>query len=149
MVLNEPTAFTLAGYFAKYHAPGLFGPNKFLKSVHHAAMAQAEGGRVIRANVPDARIGSTFSCSTVEPKKDVARHRNAAHRLDIILNRLFIEPVLGLGYPTDDFGFISRIDKHMLAGDEALLKFDFDFIGLQNYTRFVTKHFMIPYVWGI
>ena len=28
------------------------------------------------------------------------------------------------------------------------LKFDFDFIGLQNYTQFVTKHLLVPHIWA-
>ncbi|MCL4134078.1 UNVERIFIED_CONTAM: hypothetical protein GTU68_065133 [Idotea baltica] len=148
MVLNEPTAFTALGYMLGVHAPGKIKPNKFLATAHHASMVQAEGGRIIRNNVADANIGSTFSCAHVEPKDGLDKHKAAAHRMNSFLNRLYIEPVLGMGYPTDDFKFLNRINKHIHTGDEAKLKFDFDFIGLQNYTRVVTKKAMIPWMWA-
>jgi len=145
MVLNEPAAFTMLGYLGGIHAPGKIAPKKFPAVAHHAAMCQASGGRIIRANVKDANIGTTFSCSYVEPKKPA--HTKAANRLNVLLNRLYIEPALGLGYPTENFNYLERIYKHVKGDDMDRLKFDFDFIGLQNYTRIVAKRALVPYVW--
>ena len=36
----------------------------------------------------------------------------------------------------------------MKPGDEQKLKFDFDFIGLQNYYKIVTKPGIVPFVWA-
>ena len=145
MVLNEPMAFTAVGYLAGVHAPGYVAPQKFLKAVHHATICQAEGGRIIRKNVAEAYIGTTLSCSAIYPKKK--GHERAAHRANILLNRLYIEPLLGMGYPTDNFKFIAGIKKYIEDGDMEKVKFDFDFIGLQNYTRVVAQKSLIPYVW--
>lgn len=147
MVLNEPMAFTAVGYFAGVHAPGYIAPQKFLKAVHHTTIVQAEGGRIIRKNVPDANIGTTLSCSPVRAKGNKKAHEKAAHRANILLNRLFIEPLLGMGYPTDGFQFIKGIQKYIKEGDMDLVQFDFDFIGLQNYTQMVVKKYILPYVW--
>lgn len=147
MVLNEPAAFTAVGYLAGVHAPGKVAPKKFLKVAHHATLAQADGGRIIRKNVPNAYIGTTFSCSPVEPKNSKPKHEKAAHRADALLNRLFIEPLLGLGYPTEDFKFLKKIERYVQPGDMERAQFNFDFIGLQNYTRTVIKKAFIPYVW--
>jgi beta-glucosidase len=66
-----------------------------------------------------------------------------------MLNRLYIEPCLGMGYPTNDLPFLRKINKYKLPGDDELVKFDFDFIGLQNYFRVVVKRSpFIPLVWG-
>ncbi len=145
MVLNEPAAFTMLGYLVGMHAPAKIAPNKFPAVAHHAAMCQSLGGRIIRANVKDANIGTTFSCSYVEPKKP--SHTKAANRLNVLLNRLYIEPALGLGYPTENFNYLQRIYKHVKGDDMDKLKFDFDFVGLQNYTRVVAKRALVPYVW--
>lgn len=147
MVLNEPMAFTAVGYFAGVHAPGYIAPQKFLRAVHHTTMVQAEGGRIIRKNVSNANIGTTLSCSFVSPKGNKKTHEKAAHRANILLNRLFIEPLLGMGYPTDGFKFIKGINKYIKEGDLERLSFDFDFIGLQNYTQTVVKKYILPYVW--
>jgi beta-glucosidase len=52
-----------------------------------------------------------------------------------------------MGYPWDDLKVLLQIQKYMMPGDEKLMQFDMDFIGLQNYTREVVKHSsLIPYV---
>lgn len=147
MVLNEPMAFTAVGYLLGMHAPGKMAPWKFLQTAHHATLAQAEGGRIIRANVPEAYIGTTFSCQPVEPISEKKSHQQAAYRMDILLNRLFIEPLLGMGYPTKYFPYIKKIEKYIQPGDMEKVTFDFDFVGLQNYSRLVVKHSgIIPFV---
>ena len=148
IVINEPAAITTLGYFTGLHAPGHRGVNKFLASVHNVMLSMAEGGRVIRSNVPEAKIGNALSCSYVEPYKHKPKHEKAARRIDVLLNRLFIEPTLGMGYPTNDLPFLKKIEKFIQPGDMAKLKFDFDFIGLQNYFRVIGKSGIIPYIWA-
>lgn len=149
MVLNEPAAFTGLGYLAGVHAPGLVAPGKFPAVAHHAAMVQGEGARLIRANVQGANVGSTFSCGHVHPKTDAAKHRHAAERMDILFNRLYIEPALGLGYPDfKHFDLMKGIEKHVKEGDLEKLNANFDFVGIQNYTRYQATHALVPFLWG-
>lgn len=149
MIFNEPLAFTFLGQFLGIHAPGNKGFKNFFSSVHHVAMCQAEGGRIARANVQNGNIGTTFSCSYVEPLTNKPKDIESAKRIHTLTNRLFIEPSLGMGYPTDGWKAIHRVEKYMKDGDEQKLAFDFDFIGLQNYFRMVTKHSLWPPImWG-
>ena len=149
MVLNEPMVFTGAGYFLGVHAPGRKGLKNFLPTVHHAVLCQAEGGRILRKLVSDAQIGTTFSCSQITPYRDKPRDRKAARLVDALLNRMFIEPALGLGYPIADAPILKRLHPYIKAGDLESCKFDFDFIGIQNYTREKVKHsFFVPYIRG-
>lgn len=140
IILNEPMSFTGLGYFIGYHAPGKKGLQNFLRAAHHAALCQAIGGRIVRANVKNAEVGTTFSCSVVKAKNRFPRHVKAAKRLDILLNRLFIEPLFGMGYPYDGFPALQQIEKYIMPGDLEALCFDFDFIGIQYYFRVVAKH---------
>jgi beta-glucosidase len=140
MVLNEPMVFTGAGYFLGVHAPGKKGISNFLAAAHHAALCQSEGGRIIRSESGSHKIGTTFSCSHIEPLTDSANDRAAAVRVDALLNRMFLEPLLGLGYPIKDLNLLSRIDAYVKAGDDKKLIFDMDFIGIQNYTREIVSH---------
>jgi beta-glucosidase len=150
MVFNEPSAFTALGYLIGYHAPGLKGFRHYLPTVHHVCLCQAEGGRIIRKNVINANIGTTFSCSHVDVFKSEKRDGKSAKRWDVLLNRLFIEPALGMGYPTASFPILSKLKKYILPGDLEKLKFDFDFIGVQNYTREVVKKMgLIPIMKGL
>jgi beta-glucosidase len=148
MVLNEPASFTTLGYLSGIHAPRRIGFNNYLSSVHHASLCQAAGGRVIRRNVPNCHVGTTFSCSYTEPELLDPDYLRSAKRLDVVLNRLFIEPSLGMGYPIQDLPFLEKIEKFIKQGDMENLKFEFDFIGLQNYFRVIAKPSIIPYLWA-
>jgi beta-glucosidase len=133
--------FTSLGYMLGKHAPGKMGLTNFLPAVHNAAMAQAEGGRIIRSLVQDAYIGTTFSCSEIVPASEDPRDLEAANRIDILLNRLFIEPSLGLGYPDDSFPLMEKLFLQSKAWKYTRqLQFDFDFIGLQNYFPVTVKY---------
>lgn len=148
IILNEPTGFTTLGYMVGLHAPGKIGLNYFLPAVHHAAMAQAEGGRIIRNLVANAYIGTSLSCSEVMPFSEQAKDIEAANRVDILLNRLFIEPILGLGYPDDNFVLMEKLHQHSRAWKYTQqMQFDFDFIGIQNYFPVTVKHnSLIPFI---
>lgn len=147
MVLNEPMAFTALGYLIGIHAPGKMGINSFAAATHHAVLCQAEGGRIVRNNVQNSHIGTTFSCSHVMPKSNIERHLKATERSDAFLNRMFLEPALGLGYPTKSLPMLKKVEKFMKDSDETKMKFDFDFIGLQNYTRAIAQD--APYIPGL
>ncbi len=149
IVLNEPMGFVGLGYGIGYHAPGLKGLSNFLPAAHHAVLCQAEGGRVLRNEVKDANIGNAFSCSPVEPFHKSHRDAKAAKRLDAFMNRLFVEPAVGMGYPFQDLHFIKRIEKYMKPGDDEKMKFNFDFFGLQYYYRVVADFsFLVPLLWA-
>lgn len=151
MVLNEPMAFTALGYGLGMHAPGKRGFKKFLQSVHHTTLAQSAGARVLRSADSQAIIGSTFSTSSIDSKKPHKKgNQKVAAIFDVMLNRLFLEPALGMSYPFDAWPALRKIEKYMEAGDEESMKFDFDFYGLQNYTRMVIKKFgLMPWVHGL
>lgn len=147
MVMNEPMVFTGAGYFMGVHAPGRKGLKNFLPAVHHTVLSIAEGGRVLREICPDARIGTTFSCTHVTPFSPAKRDVEAASRADILFNRLFIEPLLGMGYPLKEIPVLKKLNKYFYPGDEDRMSFDFDFIGLQNYTREIIRYSLLtPYL---
>ncbi|MHA4845904.1 GH1 family beta-glucosidase [Flavitalea antarctica] len=147
IILNEPMVFTGAGYFLGIHAPGKTNLDGFLSAVHHAALCQALAGAVLRSSRSDIRIGTTFSCSLVQPASGSPADAMAASRMDTLFNRVFIEPLLGEGYPLKDLKILQRLEPHIKDGDEQRLKFDMDFIGLQNYTREIVAHsWLVPYM---
>ncbi|MEN3040101.1 MAG: GH1 family beta-glucosidase [Bacteroidia bacterium] len=151
MVLNEPLAFTAVGYLLGIHAPGRRGLRHFLPAVHHAALAQAEGIRRLKEALPKAVVGTTFSTSPTFPhRSDHPKDAAASQRYDAVLNRLFIEPLLGRGYPVDAFPALAEImRRYAQPGDEARMAARPDFIGIQNYTREVIKHHaLIPWIKG-
>jgi len=142
IILNEPTGFTALGYMLGNHAPGKKGLDNYLPALHHAAMAQAEGGRIIRKLVPNAHIGTTFSFSQVLPFSNKKEDVDAANRVDILMNRMFLEPALGKGYPVDDsFKLLEKFQmKNKTWKYTERLHFDFDFIGVQYYFPVVIRY---------
>jgi beta-glucosidase len=140
MVLNEPMVFTGAGYFLGVHAPGKKGLANFLAAVHHATLCQAEVGRLIKNQYPNSKVGTTFSYSHIDPNTPTERDIIAARKVDALLNRMFLEPLLGLGYPVKDLPILNRIERFVHPADYGKLAFDMDFIGLQNYTREIVEH---------
>ena len=147
MVMNEPMVFTGAGYFMGIHAPGRKGLKNFLPAVHHTVLSIAAGGRILRAMCTDAKIGTTFSCTHVTPFSSRKKDVDASLRADVLFNRLFIEPLLGMGYPIESIPVLGKLRKYFYPGDEDKMSFDFDFIGLQNYTREVIRYSLLtPYL---
>lgn len=147
MVINEPSVFTGAGYFLGIHAPGRKGITNYLKAMHHVTLATAAGAKILRNRIPEANIGTTFSCTHIEPATANAKDIEAAKRVDTLLNRTFIEPILGLGYPQKDLPVLKKLNNYILEDDLNNLAFDFDFIGLQCYTREVVKSSILtPYI---
>lgn len=141
IVLNEPFGFTSLGYMLGVHAPGKFGLSYFLPAVHHVVLAQAAGARVIREEVKDAVIGTTFSCSHIIPYTQNERDLLAARKADALFNRMFLEPALGMGYPVHDMPMLKRIERrYALWRDWDRMAFDFDFIGIQHYFPLVVRY---------
>jgi len=147
MVMNEPSVFTGAGYFLGIHAPGKKGITNYLKAMHFVTLSTTAGAKILREKVTDANIGTTFSCTHIEPATEKKADIRAAKRVDTLLNRTFIEPILGLGYPVEDLPVLKKLKNYILEEDKDNLAFDFDFIGLQYYTREIVKaSILIPYI---
>jgi beta-glucosidase len=144
IVMNEPMSFTGLGYFMGYHAPGRKGILNFLKAAHHVTLSMAEGGRVVRKNVPGCNVGVALSCSYVQPVNKWFFNRRAGKRLEALLNRFYLEPLLGLGYPVDVMPALNMIRTFFEPGDDGRLSFDFDFYGVQYYFRIVAQFSLNP-----
>lgn len=140
IIINEPFGFTSLGYMLGIHAPGETGLHNFLSAVQHTAIAQADGGRIVRAEVAKANIGTTFSCSEIIPYTGNDADALAAKRVDCLINRLFVEPTLGMGFPDANWEVLEKFKmSHSTWRYTQRMTFDFDFIGLQNYFPIVVK----------
>lgn len=140
IILNEPSVFLGAGYLFGIHAPGKRGFDNFLSATHHAMLCIGDAFRHIKNEFPNKNVGSSFSFTQIEAfgerKKDII----ASETADQLINRLFFEPLIGMGYPLGDFKRLKKIKKFFKEGDEENLKTDLDFIGVQTYTREMFKH---------
>ena len=147
MVMNEPMVFTGAGHFLGYHAPGRRGFSNFVPAMLHAALCTSLGEQVLRSEQTDIKIGSTFSCSYITAKTVREKDLEAAVKAHALLNRLYIEPAMGLGFPLKELPMLKSVEKLMKPEDEKNLKANLDFIGVQNYTREVAEAcWYVPYL---
>lgn len=141
MILNEPSVFLGAGYLFGIHAPGRRGFETFFKATHHAMLSIRTAFDRMKAVDASLNIGSTFSFTDIEPLTSKDKDIKASRIADLLINRFFFEPVIGLGYPfSEDVRKLEQIRKYMKPGDEELLHTPLDFIGVQTYTREVFKH---------
>jgi beta-glucosidase len=140
MILNEPSVFVGAGYFFGIHAPGKTGFSNFFSAMHHATLSIGHIYKVIKDLNPSSMVGSTFSFTHVEGKDERPKNIQAAKTADLLINRMFFEPVIGKGYPIGEIRLLNRISEFMKKGDEDKLAVKLDFIGIQSYTREVFRH---------
>jgi beta-glucosidase len=147
IVLNEPSVFTGAGCFLGMNSSGKKSTKSFLSALHHALLCQSIGFKTIKKIAANAQVGSFFSCHYIISNTYNDKDIKAVERIDALLNRAFIEPSLGLGYPINELPFLKNLSKYILLGDDELIKVNFDFIGLQNCTRKIVSHnSFVPYL---
>jgi beta-glucosidase len=96
-----------------------------------------------------AIIGSSFSFSEAHPLTNSKSDVLAAQKADLLLNKFFLEPALGLGFPMmEQFPVIEKFHlfNRTWRFTEAY-QCDLDFIGFQNYFSVtVRSNPFIPYL---
>jgi len=116
------------------HAPGRIGCVLFACD-YHAVLAQAEGGRIIESCSRGIHRHYLLLLEAI-PFSHREEDILAANRVDILLNRLFIEPAIGNGYPREEFKFLDKLEMHNKTWKYTeRMRFDFDFVGLQIIFR--------------
>ena len=119
MIFNEPFSFTTLGYMTGEHAPGRRGLSNFLPAVHHVNLATGDGVRALRAADPDGVIGTTQWLTAAEGHGPGQKLANRAERAaNALANRMYLEPLLGMGYPTQDVPILRMMRRHVKDGDE-------------------------------
>lgn len=149
IVLNEPSVFLGAGYLFGIHAPGKRSFSAFTAAAHHAMLTIGHAARVIKDVNPDLQVGSTFSFTHIDPYDESEQEQKVAELADTLINKLFFEPVIGLGYPEKMPARLRKINNNMRKGDEQLLHAPLDFIGIQTYTREVFRRDRMNLLLGI
>ncbi len=146
ILVNEAIVCIGAGYFLGIHAPGKRGITNFSASIHHLLLAQAKGFKILKA-VEGLTVGTAISCTKIDAYRDNSRDQKAVKRMDALMNRLCIEPYLGMGYPSEIPTITRHIQKFVKEGDLEEMQIDFDFWGIQTYAREVVKSaWYVPYL---
>jgi beta-glucosidase len=147
VVFKETACFSEANQFLRKQIPTKKNIEKFIPSIHHAVLCQSVAAKTVKKNLIDAQIGTTFSFYSLNARTFLIKDLNATDRADALLNKIFIEPALGLGYPIELLPFLKNIKKHYIVGDDELIKTDFDFIFIQNISKVnIGYNSYVPYI---
>lgn len=135
--LNEPWCSAFLGHGSGVHAPGLRDPALALRVVHNLLLGHGTAVSGLRAILPrTAEVSLALNLHQVRAASDRPDDLDAARRIDGVANRIFLDPVLGRGYPEDvrrdvfehtDFGFVR-------PGDLDLIAAKIDSIGVNFYS---------------
>ena len=144
MTLNEPYVSAYVGYLEGRHAPGHTDLDEMLAAAHHLLLAHGLALPVIRSNAPGSEVGIVLNLHGQVPASPSAADRAATFRKDGIINRWYLDPLAGRGYPQDIVQYFSRPMDFIQPGDMQVIAQPIDFLGINNYFREVVRSADIP-----
>jgi beta-glucosidase len=136
--LNEPWVSTDAGYLHGVHAPGHRSPFEAPIASHRLLLAHAEAVRTYRAEGRH-RIGLVVNLEPKYAASDDAEDVAATVRADAYMNRQYLDPVLLGRYPEELAEVFGEAWPRWPSDDFTLIREPIDFIGVNYYTRSVTR----------
>jgi beta-glucosidase len=135
ITLNEPFIYSTLGHLTGEHAPGIQDmPNVAFTVAHHSLLAHGRAVPVLRANVPQAVVGTTMYLQLLEPADDQPSSIAAAKRLDGYINRVFLDPLFKGQYP-NDLEMWTHFAPPIQPDDLKEISVPIDFLGVNFYER--------------
>ncbi len=139
ITLNEPWVSAFVGYYYGAHAPGHKSQHEALAAAHHLLLSHGNAVPVIRRNSPGSNVGITLNLTPQVPASPSVADRDAANWVDGHINRWFLDPLVGRGYPQDMVNAYGDEMAFVQAGDMETLSVPVDFIGINYYHRSVVR----------
>jgi len=146
---NEPWCTAFLGYGSGAHAPGRSSHPESLAAAHHLNLAHGLAYAAIKEVHPDATVSIVLNSHLPRPwnianPKDV----EAAHKIDALANRIFIDPLTKGSYPADLLEFTQDITDWSFVhdGDLDAVKDTVDVIGVNYYSSHSVRHHEGPRV---
>ena len=139
ITLNEPWVSAFVGYEHGAHAPGHKSRHEALAAAHHLLLAHGQAVPVIRSNSRDSRVGITLNLTPQVPASPSIADRAAANWVDGYINRWFLDPLVGRGYPQDMVNDYGDEMAFVQPGDLETASVPLDFIGINYYHRNIVR----------
>ncbi len=140
--LNEPWVVTDGGYLYGALAPG--HANLFEAPLASHNLMRAHGAAVQRFRSSSAaaagKIGMAVNLEPKYPASDSAEDLEATRRADAYMNRQYLDPVFLGSYPAELREIFGEAWPEWPDADMQLIKQAIDFLGINYYTRNVTRH---------
>jgi beta-glucosidase len=133
---NEPWVVAWIGHSWGEHAPGRTSEADAIAAAHHLLLSHGWAVDVLRSTAPDAEVGIVLNLEHVDSLSDSPADLAAARELDGTANRWFLDPVFRGSYPVD---LVERFAPPVQDGDLEAISAPIDFLGVNNYFRFVVQ----------
>lgn len=144
MTINEPWVAAWNGHGAGTHAPGWRDPPVSLRVGHHLLLAHGWSVPVIRSNATSSEVGIALNLAPQIPASPSEADAEAARISDGKLNRWYLDPLAGRGYPEDVLEGEGWGSELVADGDLDTVAESLDFLGVNYYTRGVVRSTLIP-----
>jgi beta-glucosidase len=136
ITINEPWVAASHGFQSGAHAPGFRNREReYLLTAHHFLLAHGRAVPVIRTNAPSARAGIALDLPLQSPLSDDPEDLRAADLADARVNRWFLDPVAGRGYPAEVIEADGIDVDWVRSGDMEAIATPTDFLGINYYSR--------------
>jgi len=136
---NEPWVHAWIGHSWGLHAPGRTSEADAVAAAHHLLLSHGWAVEVIRAATPDAQVGIAPNLAHAYPASDTPEDEAAAWQVDGEGNRWFLDPLFRGTYPADLLERNEMVAPLVEDGDLATIAAPLDFLGVNNYFRFVVS----------
>ena len=138
---NEPWVSAFAGYFSGEHAPGVKNPGAAFKAAHHLLLSHGLAAEALKAAAPrPVKVGITLNLSPVYPASGSKKDQDAARRIDTVLNRSMLDPLLKGSSPVAEIPAARLLTAGLIKpGDLEKIR-SLDILGVNYYTRTVVKN---------
>jgi beta-glucosidase len=139
ITLNEPWVCAFIGYEEGRHAPGVKDAHAAVAASHHLLLSHGLAVPIIRNNSPKAAVGITLNLAPQIPASPSVADRNEAVWVDGSINRWFLDPLLGRGYPQDIVNGYGNAMEFVQEGDLETIAVPIDFLGVNYYFRGIIR----------
>ena len=136
VTVNEPRCAAWIGHLEGRHAPGLADIDVAVPASFHLLLGHGLATQAVRAAVPGARVGLVNVLHTCEAASDRPEDVAATARFDGHVNRWWLDPIAGRGFPAD-MQRVYGIDLPERAGDLEVIASPLDFLGANYYSPVV------------
>jgi beta-glucosidase len=136
---NEPWCAGFLGHYMGDHAPGLTDLKTALQAVHHLLLSHGRAVPVLRSARAGAQVGITLNLAPGYPVSESPEDQAAAQRFDGFMNRWFLDPLYGRGYPEDMQTLYSAVLPEIDSHDLDMIATPTDFLGVNFYFPAVVR----------
>ncbi|HWN82390.1 MAG TPA: family 1 glycosylhydrolase, partial [Candidatus Udaeobacter sp.] len=139
VTINEPWVITHDGYVTGMHPPGRPSVSSAPLVAHNLLRAHGTAVQVYRAEAR-GQIGLVVNLEPKYPASDAPADLAATARADAYMNRQYLDPVFRGSYPAEMPEIFGAAWPRFPAADFALIREPIDFLGVNYYTRGVTRN---------